>query len=398
MGAFTNCGDANGDGIVSYDLSAGTFTSMAAPGAGGAGTEIFAGAFDSSGNLHVVGGAENIGGVPAADGYAYWDGSAWATNGAPAVTGADFLWAIAIDVDDNIYVGGDKDAIGGVSNNNIAMWDGSAWVDVGAGLNNTVNSIDFGLDGRTPYIGGDYTNAGGNATADFITLWNGQQYMNLGAGVDQDVDTVKTSPSGDIWIGGSFTSADGRYAPYVAIWNGAAWAVPDWDGTTVYDIEFTNIDPLISDNFDIYIGFGTSAATEIAGAATVTNDGNSDAWPTFYIKRSGGTTAILRSIRNETTGKILYFSHNFLDGETLTIQLGSEGANINSDFAINNIKSRIYSLIGSPRRKSLLANSDDLEFKIIPGDNIITCFVDFGGAPTITANCLFKEVYRGYDD
>ena len=402
-GDFEDCGDANGDGIVSYSPSAGTFTSLAAPAMGG-GNIIYRMAFDSSGNLHCVGGFEDLGGVAAADGYGYWNGTAWATNGVPSIdTGAsEYLIGIAIDVDDNIYVCGDCDNIGGVTYDNIAMWDGSAWVDVGVGLNNVGNSVMIAEDGKSVYVGGNFTDVAGDTTIDYLTIWTGTQYIGLGTSPNSTVYQFRTAPNGSVWVIGGFTTiGDYESADRIAVWNGATWIIPDIDlpgAPTIYDIEFTNIDPVVSNNFDTYLGWSTTGAAQIAGDTTVNNPGNADAWPTFYISRSGGTSATLYQIRNETTGKQLYFNHSFLDGETLTIQLTPEGSLISSNFQINTIKSKVYTIMGSQRRKSLLANSDDLTFVLIPGDNLITCFVSTVGAPTITANCLHKAVFTGYDD
>ena len=399
-GKFADCGDANGDGIVSWNGSA--WVSLGTPGMGDA-NEILKMAFDSSGNLYVVGHFENLAGDADFDGFAYWNGTAWATLGLPAVVDPEYLNGIAIDIDDNIYVCGDCDNIGGVTYDNLAMWNDStsAWEDVGVGLNGTTQCVTIGLDGKTLYIGGTFTDAGGQANADKIAIWTGEQFLPLGSPPNNTVYQIRIDPNNNIWVCGAFTSVGGLTADRVAIWNGASWILPDINlpgAPEVYDIEFANPDPMVDDNFDIYIGWNTTGTGYFAGDATVNNPGNADAWPTFYISRSGGTSATLYQIRNETTGKTLYFNHNFLDGETLTIQLTPDGSLISSNFQINTIKSKIYTILGSQRRKSLLANSDDGTFVLRKGDNLITCFVNIAGAPTVTANCLHKAVFTGYDD
>ena len=347
-------------------------------------------AFDGSGNLCIVGRFEDFGGVVAADGFAYWNGTAWATNGAPAVNGIEFLWGLAIDIDDNIYVGGDCDNIGGVTYDNIAMWNGTAWADVGVGLSATVYAMAVSNNGKDIYIGGNFTDAGGVTNADYITVWNGQQYLSLGSGANDVIRQVIIAPNSNVYVSGDFTSIGGLSATAfkVAIWNGATWVLPDIGSCgNIWDVEFANIDPVIADNFDIYLGFTATGAVQIAGAATVNNPGNADAWPTFIITRSGGTSATLKQIRNETTGKTLYLQPSILDGDTITIELSPNGTTVTSAFpGWDNY------------RYAILPNSDNGTFVLIPGDNLITCFVGTGGAPTITANCLHKAVFTGYDD
>ena len=174
----------------------------------------------------------------------------------------------------------------------------------------------------------------------------------------------------------------------MAFWNGATWTIPDINlpGTPyVFAIEFSNIDPKSVDNFDTYIGFSTTGTGNFAGGATVNNPGTADAYPTFILSRSGGTSAKLYQIRNETTGKVLYFRHGFTSGDTLTIKLSSKG-------------SEVYSKFMGRRPSAILPNSDSGSFVLIPGNNIITCFVDTAGSPTITANCVHKAVFTGTDD
>ena len=335
----------------------------------------------------MVGGFENLGGVAAADGYGYWNGAAWATNGAPAVVGGDDLKAIAIDIDDNIYVCGNKDNIGGVTYDNISMWTGSAWVDVGIGLGDVCRALAIGIDGKTLYVGGDFINAGGVANADRVALWTGKQYLSLGSGTDSAVYSLHVANDGDIWATGTFTTAGGSTFNRIAIWNGRTWVRPDLaiEAGTVTVIRTSNYDPAVANNYDVYIGRSTTSSVEIAGAVTVNNPGNADAYPTFILSRSGGTSARLLSIRNETTGKTLHFVHGFTDGDTLTIKLSADGSTVTSSFLGN-------------RRYAFLANSDDGTFVLRPGDNNITCFVDVAGAPTITANSVFKAIFMGYDD
>ena len=391
MGNFTAVGDANGNGIVSWTGAA--FVSLAVPGA--TAVPVWKGEFDRGGYLHIVGGFEDFGGVANADGYAYWTGAAWATNGAPAVTGEQSLFTIAIDVDDNVYVGGDKDNIGGVTYDHIAMWNGTAWVDVGVGLSSTVQDMAVGLDGKTIYICGLFLNAG-SAYGDRVVLWNGAQYVNLGSGLNAAPYDIKIAPNGDVYVSGDVAGISG-FVNGMYIWNGSTWIFPDIGAWGAQTVEFANVDPKSTDNFDIYLGSNTSAAVAFAGDATVNNPGNADAYPTFIISRAGGTSATLYQIRNETTGKSIYFNRSLLNGETVTLTLSKSGSTFTSSYRGGS--SGLWEIARpSPGNRGVLPNSDDGSFVLIPGDNLITCFVDIAGAVTMTANCLHKAVFTGIDD
>jgi hypothetical protein len=67
----------------------------------------------------------------------------------------------------NVYVGGVfTDAGGNPNADYIARWDGSAWHALGDGVNGTVNAI--AVSGTDLYVGGWFTDAGGNPNADGI--------------------------------------------------------------------------------------------------------------------------------------------------------------------------------------------------------------------------------------
>jgi len=146
-----------------------------------------------------------------------------------------------------------------------------------------------------------------------------------------------------------------------------------------------NLDPVIASNYDIYIGFDETGQSVISGLVTVINAGSTPAYPIINVSRSGGTQATLEQVRNETTGQVLLFDYNLLDGERLTIDLRPTR------------KSIISSMFGS-RPEAILANSDFGEFSLQPGNNDITSFVDVAGAPTITAWIEWRTAYKSLGD
>jgi hypothetical protein len=70
----------------------------------------------------------------------------------------------------NVYVGGAfTDAGGDADADRIARWDGSAWHPLGVGLNNRVGAI--AVAGPDVYVGGRFTSAGGDTRANWIARW-----------------------------------------------------------------------------------------------------------------------------------------------------------------------------------------------------------------------------------
>jgi hypothetical protein len=79
------------------------------------------------------------------------------------------------------------------------------------------------VDGSgTLYVGGSFTTAGGVA-AHYVAEWNGSAWSALGSGMDDSVNALAVDGSGNLYVGGSFTTAGGVAAHYVARWNGSAW-------------------------------------------------------------------------------------------------------------------------------------------------------------------------------
>ena len=184
---------------------------------------------------------------------AMWNGSTWSSlnNG---VSGA--VNALAIDANDNLYVGGtfkyiyiDKDNL--LYANNIAKWTrtSSSWSGLGTlssspnttnGVNNTVNTIAINLSNNDIYVGGSFTtvypSTGAALYANYIAIWTGtsSSWTGLGTlnttsnptnnGVNSTVNTIAINLSNnDVYVGGLFTTVypstgAALYANYIAIW------------------------------------------------------------------------------------------------------------------------------------------------------------------------------------
>jgi hypothetical protein len=125
-----------------------------------------------------------------------------------------------------VYIGGDFTNLGGNPNiNYIARWDGTNWSPLlsgTAGLTSTVHAIV--LSGTEVIAGGAFQNAGGNSNANYLARWNGTQWTGFisgtTGGITGTVFTLALSGT-HIYAGGAFTQAGGNpNADYIAYWDG----------------------------------------------------------------------------------------------------------------------------------------------------------------------------------
>ena len=125
---------------------------------------------------------------------------------------------------------------------------GGQGVDTG-GLGGLVDSIVFGPDNKM-YVGGVFTNAGGNGSADYLAAWDGESWSPVGAipilnngvpvldgqgnptfspAVTGRVNSIAFDANGNLLIGGAFQNAGGvANADYFAIYNPSTkvWSAP----------------------------------------------------------------------------------------------------------------------------------------------------------------------------
>ena len=113
-------------------------------------------------------------------------------------------------------------------------WDhlGDAGTPGSDSLNGNVNVLNGDAPGLL-LVGGEFTDAGGNAAADRIASWNGSAWNAVGSASDQlngGVFAIAYA-NGKTYAGGSFTNAGGNQdADFLAVWDGQTWA-PFCDNT-----------------------------------------------------------------------------------------------------------------------------------------------------------------------
>ena len=389
-GNFATAGGSTVNNLAYYDQSTSQWTAV------GGGTDGIVQdlTFDLDGNLWIVGAFTQAGAVTR-NYIAYHDGSSWNSVGSgPGLN--NVAYAVAVDNSGNVVIGGSFTAENGGTAGDldyIASWDGSSYTELGDGTNGNVLALAIGADGSI-YAGGTFTQAGGN-TVNNIARYYGTAWRSMNGGVtgvSAGVGAISIGPDGAIYLAGTFTAAGGLsvtggYARY----NGSTYIALDIkapSASTRGTIFASNIsvDPVTPRLYDLWLGPGSGGTgTSIyAGKTTVANDATLPQYPILYLKRSGGTSAVVRTLRNESAQHEIAFDMPIQDGEEIVIDLHPSRRTIMSSFWGN-------------RGDAVLPGSDFGEFSLLVGDNDITFFIEYVGAQTITSYLLWRPAYDGVD-
>jgi plastocyanin len=207
----------------------------------------------------------SAGGNTSAVAVARWDGSAWHSIGAPPLSTATGAGIDAIAVDPTtgkVYVGGNfTNAGGNAAADFLAVWDGVSWKPSCAPITANVKALK--IVGRTLYIGGDFADGAGLASADKLVrcdLDNGSPSSTITAGpeINSAIYALTADSAGRLYAAGSFININGiPNADHVAMYDGAWHAML---AGAVDDITRS----IASDGTNVYIG---SDAVDIAGIA-----------------------------------------------------------------------------------------------------------------------------------
>lgn len=409
---------ANADYIVRRNKQTGAYSALGT----GMQADVHSLALGPDGALYAGGDFTSAGGVANTLRIARWSGTAWTSLG----TGANgTVHALAFGPTGLLYAGGSFTTMNGVAANRIASYNGSTWSALSTGLGGAVFAL--AIDPRTGLV---YI---GHAATGGISTWDGSSIAVLGGGMDNAVRALAIAPNGLVYAGGQFTTAGTVSAAHIAVWNGATWqALGDGTNNTVYSLavgrdgilylsgEFTQagdialadriarwngytyshldidlpgspiayaiypskqIDSVVPQKYNLWLGFNTTGTGLYDGLETVTNGGTAPAFPAIVFSRSGGTSAIIETLKNERTGLELLFNYSLLDGETLTIDLAPTKKSITSNFF-------------GGRQDAVLANSDFGDWSLLTGGNDVSAFVAAVGSPTVTAWMVWKDKYK----
>jgi hypothetical protein len=112
----------------------------------------------------------------------------------------------------------------------VAAATSTGWDHLGNGGSASIPALNgavYALNTDNPgvlYAGGAFTDAGGQAKADYIAAWNGASWSALGASTLNGAVKAIEYHAGKVYVGGQFTNAGGGAGPdHLAVWNGSSW-------------------------------------------------------------------------------------------------------------------------------------------------------------------------------
>jgi hypothetical protein len=315
------------------------------------------------------------------------------TSVARAVGSTAQCYDVVVNKDGSITVGGSFTSINGVSANSIASHTNGVgnWVSLGDGLtlasgNPFCSSMLYGDDGILYVLG--YFDTADNISAENIASYNGTAFGAMGGGVDNNTAKLNALTWHDGWIyalyagSGCSCANDITTAINIGKWNGTNWMHIDTTPTNMYKMIFDNLG-------NQYFSTATGNDHYSSGIATVTNSGTANAYPVIEIKGELVTPGAhdwsdrLLWIKNESTGKTMYFDLPFYEDEIITIDLRRGRYKI-----ISNTRGNITG--------NLLPSSELVDFYIAPGDNSISCLVSNDGTPSPLISRIYWQIPHEY--
>jgi uncharacterized delta-60 repeat protein len=124
-----------------------------------------------------------------------------------------FVYALAVQPDGKVLLGGAFDGFNGTTRNYLARVDSAGTLDpsFAPSFDNPVNAVAVQADGRI-VVGGDFTTVNGAAPSRIVRLnpdGSVDTTFGVGTGADATVAAVAVTPDGKILIGGTFSSVAG---------------------------------------------------------------------------------------------------------------------------------------------------------------------------------------------
>lgn len=186
---------------------------------------------------------------------------------------SDGINSITQGLDGRLYVGGDYTDIGGSGADYLAIYTPvtGTWATAqsATALNGMVRALAPLPDGRI-LVGGDFTNAGGVANADYLAIYDpvGNSYSAVGgiAGANASVRAFAVLSDGTFYVGGVFTDIGGSGADYLAYFNGTTYAVV---GSATALSDFVGCLVLSLDQRYVYLGGNFGSAGGVSGASGI---------------------------------------------------------------------------------------------------------------------------------
>ncbi|KKQ61133.1 MAG: hypothetical protein US83_C0009G0039 [Candidatus Falkowbacteria bacterium GW2011_GWC2_38_22] len=222
--------------------------------------------------LYVGGDFKAAGGVFGRNYIAKWDGRKWHTVGTTSDINS-IVRTLAV-YNGSLYVGGWFTNVAGITGRDyFARWDGNIWNTVGAVSDINDNVLALAVYNGTLYVGGAFTNAAGVTNRNYIARWDGSTWNTVGAVSNINSHVLALAVySGSLYVGGIFTNAAGvTNRNYIARWDGSTW-------NTVGAVSNINsyVYALAVYNGSLYVGGGFTNVAGVTGRNRIARwDGSS---------------------------------------------------------------------------------------------------------------------------
>ena len=136
---------------------------------------------------------------------------------------------------ESIYIGGYFSNAGGNNVNNVASynWTTQTWGIMGDGVNSLVRTVT--AYGNKVYIGGDFTKTAGGDPLEAVAMYQtgNDQWVPLGHNKVGQVLDIEASNSGNVYAVGVFSEETGVNSMSLAMWDGMQWKPLPGDGHNV---------------------------------------------------------------------------------------------------------------------------------------------------------------------
>ena len=220
-GNFTAFDATDQDYIVRFDTEDSSWLTMTTSKPDGI---VYSIAVAPNGDVYICGDFTIIGAIADTSRVAYWDGTAW--NGLTTGATDDIVRDIMFDEGGTLWAVGAFTSIQGQAAAGIATWDGSSWSAIGAGLaGNDADGYALALaPNGDVYVGGSFTTASGTSATNIACYAGaGSTATALSTGANSTVYDLAVTDAGDLFLCGNFTTAGGTTTNYVAKWNGTTF-------------------------------------------------------------------------------------------------------------------------------------------------------------------------------
>ena len=210
------------------------------------------------------------------------------------------------DASDDIYVAGSFESYNGVLSENLVRLnsDGSADTDfvVGSGFSNSVSTLEEAQDGSGDiYVGGSFLSYNGTISNRIIRLNNNgtvDATFNYGSGFDSSVREISAAidSSGDIYVGGFFADYNGTPSNNIIRLNSDGSVDSGFNIGGGFDDAPSAIEPALDGSGDIYVGgrFTSYDGTTSNQLVRLNSDGTID--PAFNVGVGFGSSSLTPQI------------------------------------------------------------------------------------------------------